>query len=432
MKNSVKLFTGLMSIVTAFSMLAIPAAASEKAFGWTEENGITCYIREDGSMVKKNTVIDGIRYKFGKDGECKGKYTGWTKTSKGRSYYKDGVKYKNRWVKFKSGKKYYIDADGYARTGWAIINGKGICFFNEKGVWDEKEYLYTDYEPETLGDYLKDCGFSADKSYVYQVDYTEKHKFPYIDEVLEIIKPDLDKELYHGTYNENGSFTFKYSKVYKGGTNLFIGEENSGVQLIFTKNKKGECFVHNRYYNFGVKLSDNEAFDKVKALFDKAKTGDEDNLEYAELLEKKFDHFEYSPEHYKITKNMYSDDGKSGIVMFTYTIQGEYNDIETNRAYTVMINNGKADSFIFTLENCDNWKTVSDEQILELYNKFDQPEPIKETRGIEEKYIIKEETSLIFDYKDKSLTYFDCVFYQYDKDDVILDAFNEIIIGTIE
>lgn len=83
--------------------------------GWLNENGKTYYIGKDGialsgwykiggklyyfsesmdktgQMVTKNTVINGVRYKFASDGECKGKFTGKVRKN-GKTYtYKNGI-----------------------------------------------------------------------------------------------------------------------------------------------------------------------------------------------------------------------------------------------------------------------------------------------------------------------------------------------------
>ena len=82
---------------------------------WVEDE-FRYYIDKRGKPVCKNTVIDNIRYKFNKYGQCEGKYTGWTKSSKGRRYWKDGILVTNRYLRTKSGVRYYADEDGYVRV----------------------------------------------------------------------------------------------------------------------------------------------------------------------------------------------------------------------------------------------------------------------------------------------------------------------------
>jgi len=88
----------------------------ECAKGWNTIDGEKYYVKSDGTLATSSCTINGIRYKFGKNGVCQGKYTGWTKNSKGRRYWKDGVLQKNTEVTTKSGKTYTIDKNGYAKV----------------------------------------------------------------------------------------------------------------------------------------------------------------------------------------------------------------------------------------------------------------------------------------------------------------------------
>lgn len=81
---------------------------------WFESCGDKYYVGKDGLPVTKNTVIDGTRYKFNKNGTCEGKYTGWTKSTKGKRYWKNGKLLKNKTIRTKSGKVYKLDSKGYA------------------------------------------------------------------------------------------------------------------------------------------------------------------------------------------------------------------------------------------------------------------------------------------------------------------------------
>lgn len=84
--------------------------------GWNEIDNKQYYIKSDGTMITKSCKIGGVRYKFTSDGVCKGKYTGWTKSSKGRRYWKDGILVTNRYLRTKSGVRYYADENGYVRV----------------------------------------------------------------------------------------------------------------------------------------------------------------------------------------------------------------------------------------------------------------------------------------------------------------------------
>ncbi len=81
--------------------------------GWNEIDGDHYYVKADGTLATKPCVIKGVFYKFDKSGVCKGKYTGFAKTSKGRKYYYKGIPVKNKTIKFKDGRRYKADVNGY-------------------------------------------------------------------------------------------------------------------------------------------------------------------------------------------------------------------------------------------------------------------------------------------------------------------------------
>ena len=92
--------------------------------GWNEIDGDRYYIKSDGTVLTKSATIDGIRYKFGKDGVCQGKYTGKVKSGNRIICYKNGVKQEDElftgWLK--AGEKRFYAEDGVIRTGWVNIS----------------------------------------------------------------------------------------------------------------------------------------------------------------------------------------------------------------------------------------------------------------------------------------------------------------------
>ncbi len=82
--------------------------------GWNTIDSDKYYVKSDGTLATKSMTIDGVRYKFAKSGVCEGKYTGWTKSSRGKRYWKNGELLKNKTLRTKSGKVYRIDRNGYA------------------------------------------------------------------------------------------------------------------------------------------------------------------------------------------------------------------------------------------------------------------------------------------------------------------------------
>lgn len=81
--------------------------------GWNEIDGARYYVKKDGTLATSSLIIGGIRYQFGKDGVCQGEYTGFTKSDKGKRYWKDGKLLKNERFKAKNGRRYYADKNGY-------------------------------------------------------------------------------------------------------------------------------------------------------------------------------------------------------------------------------------------------------------------------------------------------------------------------------
>lgn len=84
----------------------------------TAVGGKEYFVKSDGSLaVGGSRIVDGVRYRFGEDGALQGRYTGFTRSDKGRRYWKDGVLVKNRWIRVGGERKYYAGADGYFVTG---------------------------------------------------------------------------------------------------------------------------------------------------------------------------------------------------------------------------------------------------------------------------------------------------------------------------
>lgn len=145
MKRTVRLTAAALAAVTAMACTGVTAFAN------------------------RLKTVDGVTYRYSDSGEQKGKYTGWTKTSKGRRYYKNGLPYKNKWLKMKSGKCFYFGDDGYLSVGWTHIgtdwyyitadNGRlsgsqsidGIeYYFDDDGKWDKNAPNSTNEKHSTV------------------------------------------------------------------------------------------------------------------------------------------------------------------------------------------------------------------------------------------------------------------------------------------
>ncbi len=220
--------------------------------------------------------LNGVYIDCGSDGVYKGRYTGWAKALGGMVYLKNGVGCYDKWLTTKSGKTYYIDKAGYLRTGWAVTSKdlddarKGwFSYFGKNGVWDGKEY-WTDYNVRDLNTVFTDLPFfGADKFYyVFNTHDQAKMKPFYGRKVLyEILKPDMRKKLLWDI-RVNDCET-EPAEIYHGGRKLVIRSEISKfVDLEFTKDKNGDCWVYGSYLGFGMKLSDRNAYDKLLKAFE--------------------------------------------------------------------------------------------------------------------------------------------------------------------
>lgn len=83
-----------------------------KYTGWAKGSKGRYYYKK-GVKVTSTAVIGGIRYKFGEDGLLTGKYTGFVKNSKGKRYYKNGVLQTEKTITTKGEKTYRADSFGY-------------------------------------------------------------------------------------------------------------------------------------------------------------------------------------------------------------------------------------------------------------------------------------------------------------------------------
>ena len=110
------------------------------AAGWKTVAGKKYYFRKNGEAITKSTSINGVRYKFGKDGVCAGAYTGWTKSGGNRFYFLDGIK-QTGWCKLSDGWHYFDEKSGAHTTGSLELYGKTYTF-SADGVWDGNDDGY--------------------------------------------------------------------------------------------------------------------------------------------------------------------------------------------------------------------------------------------------------------------------------------------------
>ena len=257
---------------------AIAYPLGERA-GWRELDGNRYYIELGGNMVMKSQEIGGIRYKFTADGVCHGEYTGWTRSSKGRRYYKNGVMIANKWLTAKNGTRYLTGPDGYLRTGWVARGLNKLYFFNEKGEWDGERY-YTGYAPKTLDDFLKDFDYSDELYYEYNIGFSGEYKaFESIRTVSDILETEKDRELLFDNiiWESDCESVVELAPIYHGNDDIVIrcwdSEDRSGgvknPHLVFSKDENGDSYFYCSYYGFGCKLENSGAYDRLAKLIGK-------------------------------------------------------------------------------------------------------------------------------------------------------------------
>ena len=246
MKKSFKLIAAALAAITAMSCTSATAFAD------------------------KLKTVDGVTYRYSDSGEQVGKYTGWAKTSKGKRYYKNGVMYKNKWIKTKSGKYYYAGSDGYMRTGWArVTRGKGLySYFDKNGVWDGKTY-YKGYKPKDLYSFFLDYDFFSADDYYYAVgNHAAKNMKPFNGE--DVLREIIEKDLYTSLSNDktvSDDETELSNDVYHGGTKIIVRSSvDNNADFEFTKDSEGNSYLYNSFFEFGLKLKDNSAYDKLAKL----------------------------------------------------------------------------------------------------------------------------------------------------------------------
>lgn len=280
-----RIFAVLLAVIIAMSVLSANVAAKEYFTDagddsqWREIDGKLFFLSADGSMVTKFSVIDGVAYDFTADGVCKGRYTGFTRSSKGRRYYKNGMMTANKWLNAKNGTRYLTGPDGYLRTGWVARGLNELYLFNEKGEWDGERY-YTGYAPKTLDDFLKDFDYSDELYYEYNIGFSGEYKaFESIRTVSDILETEKDRELLFDNiiWESDCESVVELAPIYHGNDDIVIrcwdSEDRSGgvknPHIVFSKDENGDSYFYCSYYGFGCKLENSGAYDRLAKLIGK-------------------------------------------------------------------------------------------------------------------------------------------------------------------
>lgn len=163
------LIAAFLTILFSFDFLSINSSA--KAL--IESEGLKFIEQENGDMVL---------------------YTGWTKKSDKRFYYKNGKMIKNKWLTSKGVRKYYLTDDGSAATGKVTISGTEYEF-DDKGrlvldKWNVKmETTDVSETGLTLVVTISDDSFKGE--YTYGVPYTIEKYSENIWQPLTVINDDI-------------------------------------------------------------------------------------------------------------------------------------------------------------------------------------------------------------------------------------------------
>lgn len=236
--------------------------------GWQEIDGAKYYIKKDGTLVTKNTTINGKRYKFSSDGKCLGTFTGFSKQSGVKYYYKKGVM-QTGWISSKS-KKYYAAKSGEIRTGWAAIEGS-IYYFDKNGVWDGKTYESWNrvYKPKTVRDFLLDFDYTDEMQYEINFNEGKYNAFDNIKLIREILSGELDTEF---VFDETPSDDEVHQGLPYPSRNAIMlrsdpekDTDRTIPHLEFSKDSEGNTYLYVPFYNFGCILKDGSAYDRILA-----------------------------------------------------------------------------------------------------------------------------------------------------------------------
>lgn len=236
--------------------------------GWQEIDGEKYYIKKDGTLAAKNTVINGKRYKFSSDGKCLGTFTGFSKQNGVKYYYKKGV-IQTGWITSKN-KKYYAAKSGEIRTGWAAIEGS-IYYFDKNGVWDGKTYKSWNhvYKPKTVRDFLLDFDYPDEMQYEINFNEGKYNAFDNIELIREILSGELDTEfVFDDTPSDD---EVQEGLPYPSRNAIMLRSDpkkDTGrtiPHLKFSKDSKGNTYLYVPFYNFGCILKDGSAYDKILA-----------------------------------------------------------------------------------------------------------------------------------------------------------------------
>lgn len=165
--------------------------------GWAKSSKGRYYYK-NGVKVTSTALINGKRYKFGENGVLIGEYTGFVKNSKGKRYYKNGVLAKDLLFILKEGGEIYkADSSGYLTVikDEDINPGQSVHLIdkikdNEKNLWydDWMYYLFISTETFIYGEDGKCYGIGDLPDVVSKDGYKLGNNLLVNEEVTALIK----------------------------------------------------------------------------------------------------------------------------------------------------------------------------------------------------------------------------------------------------
>lgn len=143
----------------------------------------------------------------------------------------------------------------------------------------------------------------------------------------------------------------------------------------------------------------------------------------------------FNIDDYAVTVNMYSEDGQSGIITFTYTI----GDILTNKAYVATIENNVVTDIICNnvavsqkAENAivGQKKNINENSLKELVAVHKSRNDVKQNKTAMQN-VVSEEENYYYDYNTNMLTYQKCVYcIDPSADNVIVDVITTEVLNN--
>lgn len=125
----------MKKLITIIAAIALICAFAPTAYAdWQEKDGERYWYNSDGNAASGFKNIEDTGYIFDSDGRLVKKYTGFTNSTLGRRYYRDGEIVKNVWLKVGGVRKYFAGEDGYLLTGWQLLKDGFFYKFDEKGA----------------------------------------------------------------------------------------------------------------------------------------------------------------------------------------------------------------------------------------------------------------------------------------------------------